>query len=227
MDSALLQPLALTLVLVRRSRLRVCDAYSICTTTTTTVSITNRAPTATFTAPTAVAAGSPIPLALTGVADPSSADQAAGFTYAFDCGGGTGYGSFTPASTASCPTTTAGSRTVQGRVRDKDGGASEYSTSVTVTAAGATTWYFAEGYTGEGFDEYLTIQNPNAQAGTATLTYLLEGASPVVRSVPLPPPAAPPSPLRQRPQRQVHLRRRVMWQPTERDLPRRGAGQIA
>jgi hypothetical protein len=49
------------------------------------------------------------------------------------------------------------------------------------------TWYFAEGYTGQGFDEYLTIQNPNAQAGTATITYLLEGAAPVTRSVPLPP----------------------------------------
>ena len=29
-------------------------------------------------------------------------------------------------------------------------------------AGGSTVWYFAEGYTGPGFDEYLTILNPNA-----------------------------------------------------------------
>jgi hypothetical protein len=49
-----------------------------------------------------------------------------------------------------------------------------------------TTWYFAEGYTGSGFDEYLTIQNPNATAGTATITYYIEGQStPVVKQVSL------------------------------------------
>jgi hypothetical protein len=46
----------------------------------------------------------------------------------------------------------------------------------------ATTWYFAEGYTGDGFDEYLTIQNPNVQAANVRITYYLEGAAPVVKS---------------------------------------------
>jgi alpha-tubulin suppressor-like RCC1 family protein len=49
-----------------------------------------------------------------------------------------------------------------------------------------TRWYFAEGYTNTGFDEYLTIQNPGA-AGAATITYYIEGRSqPEIRSVPLP-----------------------------------------
>ena len=39
--------------------------------------------------------------------------------------------------------------------------------------AAATTWYFAEGYTGAGFDEYLTILNPNPTAAPVTLTYYL------------------------------------------------------
>jgi hypothetical protein len=48
-------------------------------------------------------------------------------------------------------------------------------------------WYFAEGYTGTGFDEYLTIQNPGGTAGTATITYFVEGvAASVTRVVPLP-----------------------------------------
>jgi hypothetical protein len=51
-----------------------------------------------------------------------------------------------------------------------------------------TTWYFAEGYTGGGFDEYLSIQNPNPVADTATITYFVEGsATPIVTQVSLPP----------------------------------------
>jgi hypothetical protein len=33
-------------------------------------------------------------------------------------------------------------------------------------------WYFAEGWTGDGFDEYLTIQNPNSQAAQVRITYI-------------------------------------------------------
>ncbi len=36
----------------------------------------------------------------------------------------------------------------------------------------AASWYFAEGYTGEGFDEYILIHNPNPGATIATLDYL-------------------------------------------------------
>jgi hypothetical protein len=38
-------------------------------------------------------------------------------------------------------------------------------------------WYFAEGWTGTGFDEYLTIQNPNGQAAQVHLTYILANGS--------------------------------------------------
>jgi hypothetical protein len=44
----------------------------------------------------------------------------------------------------------------------------------------ATTWYFAEGYTGEGFDEYLTILNPNSAPAPVTITYYLGGGRPPV-----------------------------------------------
>jgi hypothetical protein len=50
---------------------------------------------------------------------------------------------------------------------------------------GATDWYFAEGYTGLNFDEYLTVQNPGA-AQTLCVDYLLEGGSVVSRSYNLP-----------------------------------------
>jgi hypothetical protein len=53
-------------------------------------------------------------------------------------------------------------------------------------AAPRTRWYFAEGYTGSGFDEYLTIQNPNAANAEVTITYYLASASPVSKSISVP-----------------------------------------
>lgn len=47
----------------------------------------------------------------------------------------------------------------------------------------ATTAYFAEGYTGTGFDEWLTIANPNAQAAQVTIDFLLQSGSPVQHSI--------------------------------------------
>ncbi|MEW6554175.1 MAG: hypothetical protein AB1384_07820 [Actinomycetota bacterium] len=52
-----------------------------------------------------------------------------------------------------------------------------------------TDWFFAEGYTGSGFDEYLCIQNPNPTAANVTITYYPEGGgTPIIR--PHPPIAA-------------------------------------
>jgi hypothetical protein len=48
---------------------------------------------------------------------------------------------------------------------------------------GALTWYFAEGYTGTGFDEYQTLFNPNAATAAVTITYYLSGAPPVTRTL--------------------------------------------
>src|SRR5207248_6112748 len=74
--------------------------------------------------------GDTISLSLTSPSDPSGADTSAGFEYAFDCG--SGYGAFSGSSSTSCPTSDNGSRTVKGKIRDKDGGVSEYTHSVTI-----------------------------------------------------------------------------------------------
>ena len=99
---------------------------------TATVGVTNVAPTATFNAPATASAGFPFTLSLTDAADPSAADVAAGFQYAFDCGAGAGYGAFSASSTASCPTADVGTRTVRAKIRDKDGGVTEYTATVAV-----------------------------------------------------------------------------------------------
>jgi len=95
-----------------------------------TVNVLNVPPTATFSAPASDFAGYPFTLSLSSPSDPSAADTAAGFQYAFDCG--SGYGAFGAATSVSCPTDDTGTRTVHGKIRDKDGDFTEYTATVQV-----------------------------------------------------------------------------------------------
>jgi hypothetical protein len=47
-------------------------------------------------------------------------------------------------------------------------------------------WFFAEGKTRPGFDEWLSLQNPGVEDATATLSYMLGDGSVIVRTVPVP-----------------------------------------
>ncbi len=52
----------------------------------------------------------------------------------------------------------------------------------------STRWYFAEGHLGNGFQEYLTLENANASAAAhTTITYLLRGQSSVTQTLTLNP----------------------------------------
>ena len=93
-----------------------------------TVVVSNVAPTATFDTPGSVSASS-FTLALTSPHDPSVSDTAAGFAYAFDCGAG--YAAYGVAATATCPAGH-GEVAVGARIRDKDGGVTEYRSTVDV-----------------------------------------------------------------------------------------------
>ena len=114
-------------------RVRVTDDAGLTATDQLMVTVANVAPSATFGAPGSSFAGFPFTLSLNGVSDPSAADTAAGFTYAFDCGDGSGYGAFGSSASTSCPTSDVGMRSVGGKVRDKDGGIREYTATVGVT----------------------------------------------------------------------------------------------
>jgi len=114
----------------RTIAVRVTDDGGLTATDTTTVTIANVAPVATFTAPATSPAGFPFTLSLTNASDPSAADTGAGLEYAFDCGNG--YGAFGADASASCPTTEVGVPSVGAKVRDKDGGVSEYRGTVSV-----------------------------------------------------------------------------------------------
>ena len=107
------------------------------------VTVDNVAPTATFFNTGAVPEGTSGVVAFAGQNDPSTADTNAGFHYAYDfdndgafeIGDGTFAGSVMSA-TASVPASFLddgpGTRTVRGRIIDKDGGFSEFTTDITI-----------------------------------------------------------------------------------------------
>ncbi len=112
------------------------DGEGATTQTTFQVTVQNVAPTAVLQAPSSVTEGSPFTVSLANASDVSSVDQASGFSYAFDCGGG--FGAYSSSSSTSCTVVTAGNHTVAGRVRDKDGGVSEYTGTVSVAPMSPT-----------------------------------------------------------------------------------------
>jgi hypothetical protein len=100
---------------------------------TFTYTAANVAPTATFNSPD-VNEGSNIQLSLTNKFDPAGANDT--LSYAFDCDladpeadYASGFGT---QDTASCPTTDNGTRSVGAKIRDEDGGVTEYTDTVTV-----------------------------------------------------------------------------------------------
>ncbi len=118
-------------------RMRVIDGLgAVSEVASVTVEATNVAPTATFrVSAISVPEGTAFGLTLSSPDDPSSADLAAGFGSAFDCGNGLGAFSALSTSapfTTSCATTDNGTRATYGAIRDKDGGTATYG-PVTVT----------------------------------------------------------------------------------------------
>jgi hypothetical protein len=118
-------------------KVKVTDGGGLTGVSSATVNVVNVAPSATFAAtPSSVFAGFSFTLSLTSPIDPSPADVAAGFEYAFDCG--SGYGAFGTSSTKKCPTSNTGVLTVGAKIRDKDGDVHEYTATVGVTVTYAT-----------------------------------------------------------------------------------------
>jgi hypothetical protein len=115
-------------------RARVIDGMGKDIETTTVVTVTSVAPSGSFAYTGSILnEGASFFLGFLGVSDPSPADQAAGFLFAFDCGDGAGYGAPGPADSRTCPAADDGILWVRGKVRDKDGAEREYSANVIVT----------------------------------------------------------------------------------------------
>ncbi len=55
------------------------------------------------------------------------------------------------------------------------------------SAEGSTTWYFAEGYTGEGFETWVLLANPGDFQASAVVSLILEDGTVTPVGFPLPP----------------------------------------
>jgi predicted extracellular nuclease len=128
----------------RTIRVRATNAAGLSGIATGTVTIENVAPSASISAPASALVGSPFTVSLALPTDPSAADTAAGFTYAFDCG--SGYGPFSAIASASCSSTTAGPLTVRAKIRDKDLGVREYSATVQIAVTADSLCALVESY---------------------------------------------------------------------------------
>lgn len=106
--------------------LTVTDERGASLATPVTVTVDNVAPSAAFMAPVSANEGGSYELTVTGATDPSPGDTEAGFTYAFDCGDGSGYGAAGAATSIICAAIDDDTRDVGVRVADRDGGESEY-----------------------------------------------------------------------------------------------------
>ncbi|MBI4544769.1 MAG: PKD domain-containing protein [Gemmatimonadetes bacterium] len=153
--------------------LTVQDPFGATATATASVTVANLAPTASFANDGPVGEGAAFTLSLGGATDPSAVDLAAGLQFAFDCGDGSGYGALGTATSATCPTTDDATRNVRGKVRDKDGGETEYTATVVVnnvaplvSAIPGATLIKNETYTASG-----SFSDPGADTWAATVDY--------------------------------------------------------
>jgi murein DD-endopeptidase MepM/ murein hydrolase activator NlpD len=65
-------------------------------------------------------------------------------------------------------------------------GASPSITPITIAPSLPETYYFAEGYTGGGTTETLSLTNPSASAASVTVTYLYQSGAPRIRTYQVP-----------------------------------------
>lgn len=120
------------------------DASNLSAAATLSVGVLNVAPTATFTGGETIQPNHTATVTFSNVRDPSPTDTAAGFRYSFDFADNGTFEIVNSASpTATVPAmylATLGIKTIHGRVADKDGGFTDYYTTIDVVAQPLTTF---------------------------------------------------------------------------------------
>jgi hypothetical protein len=151
---AQLQALGIDVGTFSNVRVRISNGGARVDSPATTLTVTSLPPTATLSNDGPITYGSPVTVSFTNPFDPSAADTAAGFHYAYSLdNGGSGLATATYANTtgnlasASYTGLSAGTHTVYGRILDKDDGFTQYSTVVTVNPRAASVTPAAAGKT--------------------------------------------------------------------------------
>jgi PKD repeat protein len=146
---------------------RITDSLGGYTDYTTSITVTNAAPTATITLPSATDATIAVPFAASAT-DPSAADTGAGFTYAWNFGDGTG-----PAAGASVSHAfaAAGTYTITLTATDKDGGVGTTTAHYTVAALPSASFSGPSSVTEGTTTAKVTFANPAGGTGGYTYSY--------------------------------------------------------
>ncbi|MEI7462506.1 MAG: hypothetical protein WCK15_24165, partial [Pirellula sp.] len=129
--------------------------------------VNNVAPTAVMSNNGPVNAGNPVTIKLNSPLDPSSVDTSAGFRYSFATtatGLASSYATASASNTSAFTLTTAGNHTIYGRIFDKDGGFTNYTSAIVVNAA-----------TPVDVTSLVTFNYYGAQYNTRTKTYAFYG----------------------------------------------------
>ncbi|HVX59780.1 MAG TPA: Ig-like domain-containing protein [Pirellulales bacterium] len=127
------------------------------------VTVNNVAPTAALSNSGPINEGGSATISFSSAADPSNADTTAGFHYSFTLDSGslaTSYSAAGTASSTTLPFADSGSYTVYGRIFDKDGGYSDYSTEVTVNNVAPTATLSNDGPIDEGGSATISFSSP-------------------------------------------------------------------
>ena len=121
---------------VYRATVRVTNTDgAVASNTTPNITAFNVAPTATLVNNSPKAAGTPVTFNFLNQSD-AAADMIAGFTYSYDFDGNGTFDLVTTSSVAAFTYTTAGVYTAKGRITDKDGGFTDYTTHVAIGLGG-------------------------------------------------------------------------------------------
>lgn len=126
--------------------LSVTDATGNTAQDSVTITVTNAAPTATFSNSGPIIPGGPATVAFTNVLDAGSADMSAGFRYCYDFNNdGTFDVTDSTNSSANVPSSllaALGTRVVRGRIKDKDGGSTDFTTTILINPPSSLTAQF-------------------------------------------------------------------------------------
>ena len=163
---------------LRTVRARIADKEGASTDYTTTIAINNVAPTATFSNDGPVDEGSPGLVRLTNPFDPSPVDTAAGFRYSYDFDNdGTFEIAGSPSASAVVPASYLavgpGIRTARARIADKDGGFTDYTTTILINSVPPTVNVGPDAMItqGDSLSRTGSFSDPGADTWTATVDY--------------------------------------------------------
>jgi hypothetical protein len=153
--------------------IKVTDGTAESNEATRSVSVANVAPSATLSNNGPVDEGSVATVSFSNQSDPSGADTAAGFHYAYSCSNGdlssaTYAGSGSSASTTCTYGDGPSDHTVKARIIDRDGGDSEYTTSVHVRNVDPTATLSNHGPVDEGSAATVSFSNQSDPSGADT-----------------------------------------------------------